>query len=109
MRWYAMVMPPMANRCSAAVRADVKAARTRLPTPIGRLAATRSCTCIKNVAVRAACHARLAPLSHARVELDPKKAAHPPPLSTTLVAPDPDGSASTTLETYPLWSFALQK
>ena len=34
MLWYAMVRPPMANRSIAAVRANVKAARTRLPTPI---------------------------------------------------------------------------
>ncbi len=37
-------------------------------------------------------------LSHHRVQLDQKKVAQLPPLSTTLVVPDPEDAASTTLE-----------
>src|SRR5206468_2942310 len=49
--WYAMDMPPMANNCLAVEHADGKAARTRLPTPIHKLAATSFCTPPKNAAV----------------------------------------------------------
>src|SRR5260370_768859 len=38
-----MDMPLMGNNCIAVVRADVKAARSRLPTPIQKRAARRSC------------------------------------------------------------------
>jgi insertion element IS1 protein InsB len=41
--------------------------------------------------------------------LDQKKVAQLPPLSTTLVVPDPEDAASTTLEPYRLWSFVLKK
>jgi hypothetical protein len=41
-RWCAMVMPPMANSSIAAVPADSKAVRIRLPTPIPKHAARRS-------------------------------------------------------------------
>src|SRR6266481_2994773 len=44
MLWFVMVMHPMANSSIAAARADVKAVRTRLPMPIQKLAARRSCT-----------------------------------------------------------------
>jgi hypothetical protein len=54
MFWYAMVMPPMANSSIAVVPADGKAVRIRLPTPIQKLAARRSCILIKNAAVSAA-------------------------------------------------------
>jgi hypothetical protein len=37
------------------------------------------------------------------------KEAQLPSLSTTLVAPDPEDAASTTLEPYRLWSFVLKK
>ena len=43
MLWSAMAMPPTANSCIAAVRANGKAARTRLPTPTQKLAARRFC------------------------------------------------------------------
>ena len=48
-------------------------------------------------------------LSHNGVQLDQKKVAQLPPFSTTLVAPDPEDSASTTLELDELWSFVLKK
>jgi len=48
-------------------------------------------------------------LSHHGVQVDQKKVAQLPPLSTTLVAPDPEDAASTTLEPYRLWSFVLKK
>ena len=41
--------------------------------------------------------------------MDQKKVAQLPPLSTTLVAPDPEDAASTTLERDELWSFVLKK
>ncbi len=41
--------------------------------------------------------------------MDQKKVAQLPPLSTTLVAPDPEDAASTTLELDELWSFVLKK
>jgi insertion element IS1 protein InsB len=41
--------------------------------------------------------------------LDRKKGAQLPPLSTTLVAPDPEDPTSTTLELDELWSFVLKK
>ena len=44
MLWFVMVMHPMVNSSIAAARADVKAVRTRLPMPIQKLAARRSCT-----------------------------------------------------------------
>src|SRR5438034_6417098 len=43
-------------------------------------------------------HPHLWHLSHHRVHLDQKKGAQLPPLSTTLVVPDPEDAASTTLE-----------
>jgi hypothetical protein len=48
-------------------------------------------------------------LSHHRVQLDQKKVAQLPPFSTTLVAPDPEDAACTTLELDELWSFVLKK
>ncbi len=42
---------PTANSCIAAVHADGKAARTRLPTPIQKLVARRFCMPIRNAAV----------------------------------------------------------
>jgi hypothetical protein len=41
--------------------------------------------------------------------LDQKKGAQLPPLSTTLVAPDPDDLTSMILELDELWSFVLKK
>jgi len=41
--------------------------------------------------------------------LDQKKVAQLPPLDTTLLAPDPEDTTSTTLEPYRLWSFVLKK
>src|SRR5437667_3079980 len=38
-----------------------------------------------------------------------KKVAQLPPLSTTLVVPDPEDATSTTLELDELWSFVLKK
>jgi hypothetical protein len=60
--WCAMVMPPMANSSLAAARAGGKAARTRLPMPIHKLAARRLCTPTKNAAACVASPARLASL-----------------------------------------------
>jgi hypothetical protein len=51
---YAMVMLQMASNCIAAARADGKAARIQLPTPIHKLAARRSYLLMKNGAVCAA-------------------------------------------------------
>jgi len=41
--------------------------------------------------------------------LDQKKVAQLPPFQTTLLAPDPEHPASTTLELDELWSFVLKK
>lgn len=41
--------------------------------------------------------------------MDQKKVAQLPPFSTTLLAPDPEDAASTTLELDELWSFVLKK
>jgi insertion element IS1 protein InsB len=41
--------------------------------------------------------------------LEQKKVAQLPSLSTTLVAPNPEDTAFTTLEPYRLWSFVLKK
>jgi hypothetical protein len=41
--------------------------------------------------------------------LDQKKVAQLPPLQITLLAPDPEDPASTTLELDELWSFVLKK
>src|SRR6266566_4723423 len=98
-----MDMPPMANNCIAVERADGKAARTRLPTPIHQLAVRRLCRPTKNAAVSAASHARIARLAHDRLQLDHKKGAQLPPLCTTLLAPDPEDPTSTTLELDELW------
>jgi IS1 family transposase len=54
-------------------------------------------------------HAHLWSLSHHRIQLDQKKVAQLPPLQTTLLAPDPEDPASTTLELDELWSFVLKK
>ncbi len=108
MLWCAMVMPPMANSSIAAARADGKAVRIPLPTPIAKRAARRSCTPIKNAAVSVASCAPLA--SRARpCPCGSKKVAQLPPLRTTLVAPDPEDPTSTILELDELWSFVLKK
>jgi hypothetical protein len=52
-------MPPMGNNCIAVMRADAKAARTRLLIAIHKLAARRFCTPTKNAAVYAASRAHL--------------------------------------------------
>jgi insertion element IS1 protein InsB len=41
--------------------------------------------------------------------VDQKKVAQLPPLSTTLLAPDPEDPTATTLELDELWSFVLKK
>ena len=54
-------------------------------------------------------HAHLWGLSHHCIQLDQKKVAQLPPLQITLLAPDPEDPASTTLELDELWSFVLKK
>jgi hypothetical protein len=100
---------PMGNSSIAAVPVDGKAVRNRLPTPKSKRAARRSCMPIKNAAVCAASRARIAGLSHHRIQLDQKKGAQLPPLQITLLAPDPEDPASTTLELDELWSFVHKK
>ena len=105
---YGMATLLMASSCIAAAHADVKVARTQLPAPIQKLAAKKCCTPTKN---EAACAASPAPLA-SLVPPCPsgsKKVAQLPPLSTTLVVPDPEDAASTTLELDELWSFVLKK
>ena len=63
---------------------------------------------IKNAAVCVASRARLASLAPP-CPRGSKKVAQLPPLWTTLVAPDPEDAASTTLELDELWSFVLKK
>ncbi len=104
-----MVMPPMVNSPIAAVPADGKAVRNRLPTPMAKRAAKRSCMLLKHAAVCAASRARIAGLWHDRIQLDQKKGAQFAPLQITLLAPDPEDPASTTLELDELWSFVLKK
>jgi len=48
-------------------------------------------------------------LSHNDIKLDQKKVAQLPPLTTTLLTPDPEDPTSTTLELDELWSFVLKK
>ena len=64
---------------------------------------------LKHAAVCAASRARIAGLWHDRIQLDQKKGAQLPPLQITLLAPDPEDPASTTLELDELWSFVLKK
>ncbi len=53
--------------------------------------------------------AQIAGLTRNRFQLDQKKVAQLPPLSTTLLAPDPEDPTSTVLELDELWSFVLNK
>jgi hypothetical protein len=94
---YAMATLLMASSCLAAAHADVKVARTQLPTPMQKLAARKFCMPTKNEAAYAASPAPLASLAPP-CPLGSKKVAQLPPLSTTLVVPDPEDAASTTLE-----------
>jgi hypothetical protein len=93
-----MVMLPMASSCLAAVHADGKAAGTLHPMPIQKLAARRSCMQAQERSslrglTRTDC------TSLARPSQDgSKKGAQVPPLSTTLLAPDPEEPTSTTQE-----------
>src|SRR5258708_26558826 len=48
-------------------------------------------------------------LSHNGIELDQKKGAQLPPLTTTLLTPDPEDPSSTTLELHALRSFLPKK
>ncbi len=64
---------------------------------------------LKHAAVCAASRARIAGLWHDRIQLDQKKGAQFAPLQITLLAPDPEDPASTTLELDELWSFVLKK
>src|SRR5260221_3502319 len=57
---YGMATILMASSCIAAVHADVKVAKTQLPTPIQKLVARKFCTPTKN---EAACAASPAPLA----------------------------------------------
>jgi insertion element IS1 protein InsB len=98
----------MANSCIAAVLADGKVVRIRLPTAIQKRAGKRSCMLIKNAAVSAASRAPLVSLARAS-QVGSKKVAQLPPFPTTLVAPDPKDAASTILELDELWSFVLKK
>ncbi len=70
---YAMVMPLMGNNCIAAAHVDGKATRARLPMPIQKLTARRFCMPLKNAAVYAASHARIAHFSHDRLMVEQKK------------------------------------
>ncbi len=54
-------------------------------------------------------HAHVRGFSHHCVHVDQKKVAQLPPFHTTLIAPDPEDAASTTLELDELWSFVLKK
>lgn len=103
-----MVMPLMGNNSIAVVPADGKAVRIRLPTPIPKLAARRSCTPIKNAAVYVALLAPSGFLARPRPH-GSKKVAQLPPFHTILVAPDPQDAASTILELDELRSFVFKK
>jgi len=76
---------------------------------MAKRAAKRSCMLLKHAAVCAASRARIAGLWHDRIQLDQKKGAQFAPLQITLLAPDPEDPASTTLELDELWSFVLKK
>lgn len=98
----------MASSSIAAAHADAKAARTRLPTTIPRLAAKRFWMPLKNAAACVASPARS--VSHVRpFPLGLKKVAQLPPLSTTRVDLGPDESTATVLELDELWSFVCKK
>jgi hypothetical protein len=94
----AMGMPRAANRTLAVMPAAVAAARIRLPTPTQKHVARRFGMPLKSAAVDVASRARIAGLSHHRVQVAQKKVAQLPPFRTTLVAPDPEDATSTTLE-----------
>lgn len=88
--------------------ADVAAVKIRRPMPIQKLAARRCCTPSKNAAACVASPARLGFLVPPSL-VGSKKGAHLPALQATLLTPDPNDPASTTLELDELWSFVLKK
>ncbi len=94
--------------CIAAVHTDVKVAKPQLPTPLQKLVARKFCTPTKN---EAACAASPAPVASLvpPCPLGAKKGAQLPCLSTTLVVPDPEDAASTTLALDELGSFVRNK
>ena len=63
---------------------------------------------LKNAAVCAVSRAPLGSLAPP-YPIGSKKGAQLPPLQITLLAPDPEDPASTTLELDELWSFVLKK
>jgi insertion element IS1 protein InsB len=76
---------------------------------LSRNSPRRDSACLSRTQQSARPHAHVWRLSHHRLELDQKKVAQLPPLDTTLLAPDPEDTTSTTLELDELWSFVLKK
>jgi insertion element IS1 protein InsB len=76
---------------------------------LSRSSPRRDSTCLPRTQQPARSHAHIWRFSHGGVELDQKKGAQLPPLSTALVAPDPDDPTSMILERHELWSFVLKK
>ncbi len=92
----------------AAIRAGVKAARTRLPMTIHKLAARRFCMPFKNASLVRGLICTFG-ASRTTVSNWIKKVAQLSLFSTTLVAPDPEGATSIPLELDERWSFVLKK
>ena len=97
MLWSVMVMLPMAKSSITAARADVKAERT-LSQCLSRSSPRGDPARLSRTQQFARPHPHVWGLSHHSAQLDQKKVAQLPPLRTTLVAPDPEDAASTTLE-----------
>src|SRR5713226_2387728 len=83
---YGMATLLMASSCIAAAHADVKVARTQLPTPIQKLAARKFCMPTKNEAACAASPAPLASLAPLS-PLESKKRSSASPFEHDLASP----------------------
>lgn len=109
MHWCAMAEPLMASRNISAERVSDKVGRIQLRTFMRRNAVRRFCVPIRSAAAYAGLSGRIAGLTHHDSELDQKKAAQLPPLSQTVIPPDPSDPASSILELDELWSFVAKK
>ena len=76
----------------------VAAVKTRLPMPIRELRREEILHAYQEREPLARPHTHVWRLSHHRIQLDQKKVTQLPPLSTTLLAPDPEDPTSTILE-----------
>ncbi len=95
--WSAMVMPQWQAVVSLPC---LWTSESREPDPpcLSRSSPPGDLACLSRTKQSPRPHAHVWRLSHHGVQLDQKKGTQLPPLSTTLLAPDPEDAASTTLE-----------